>query len=143
MNNHVQILIAEDDEDDRQMLKYAFEKASINNPLNFVDDGEEVLEYLKAAKAGGNGYMPGIIIMDLNMPKMGGHETLKRLKNHNEWKKIPVIIFSTSDYKEDIRQCYLEGAASYLIKPPSYQNLVILLESLSRYWFQSVTLPEH
>jgi two-component system response regulator len=140
MNTLITILIAEDDDDDTALLKYAFKEVGIINPLCFVEDGEELLEFLKSAEAG-KVKMPGLIFLDLNMPKIGGHEALKLMKENLLWKDIPVLVFSTSDFKDDIKQVYALGAASYIVKPLRYSNLLTLAKVIKDYWIDSVTLP--
>jgi two-component system, response regulator len=140
MNIQSTILIAEDDDDDTALLKYAFKEVGIKNPLSFVGDGEELLNYLKSADTG-EAVMPGLIFLDLNMPKIGGHEALKLIKENIAWCGIPVLVFSTSDFKEDIKQVYALGAASYIVKPLRYSNLLILAKLIKEFWIESVSLP--
>jgi CheY-like chemotaxis protein len=134
------ILVADDDTDDIALLKYAFREAGISNPVSFVDDGEELLFFLRTADSEG-GSMPHLVFMDLNMPKIGGHEALRLIKENPKWRSIPVLVFSTSDYKDDIKQVYELGAASYIIKPPRYADLLALIKAIKIYWIDSVSFP--
>ena len=88
-----------------------------------------------------NGRLPSIILLDLNMPRMGGKEALQKIKSDEVLKKIPVIIFSTSSLDTDIEHCYEYGASSYITKPSGYLHLVAIAKNLNKYWFESVNLP--
>ena len=140
MNAYSTILVADDDKDDTALLKYAFKEADIRNPVCFVDNGEELLDFLKSSELKGI-EMPCIILLDLNMPKIGGHAALKLMKENSKWRKIPVLVFSTSDFEDDITQVYNLGAASYIIKPPRYADLLKLVKAIKVYWIDSVALP--
>ena len=140
MNAHYTILIAEDDEDDVALLKYAFKEAGIDNPLHFVDDGSELLSFLESIEVKEAG-MPGLVFLDLNMPKVSGHEVLRLMKENPLWKSIPVLVFSTSDFKDDIKQVYSMGASGYVVKPRRFSELLTLAKVIKGYWIESVTLP--
>jgi len=132
------ILYAEDDLDDRLLAEMAHRESGAANPLVFVGDGGEALEYLRctgrhADRAGVP--KPGIILLDLNMPGMGGLETLHALRADSSLRRIPVVILTTSAAVEDIAASYDAGANSYLIKPSAFASLVDLFELLCRYWF--------
>jgi two-component system response regulator len=140
MNSYSTILVADDDNDDIALLKYAFNEAEIRNPLSFVGNGEELLTFLKKAGTG-ELMMPCLVLLDLNMPKVGGHEALRQIKANPELSAIPVLVFSTSDFEDDIRQVYKLGAASYIVKPPRYADLLKLIKAIKDYWIDSVKLP--
>jgi len=140
MSDKLTILVADDDLDDTALLKYAFKETGIKNPVTFVDNGEELLSFLKSAEEGVNEF-PCLIFLDLNMPKIGGHEALKIMKASPRWRSIPVLVFSTSDFKDDIAQVYDLGAAGYIVKPPRYADLLAVLKAIKAYWIDSVTLP--
>src|SRR5579875_156067 len=109
------ILIAEDDADDRFLLQAAFEENGFKDKLQFVENGVEVIDYLNSIKAtGALKKLPRFILLDLNMPKKDGREVLKELKQHAEFKKIPVVIFSTTNNEHEMRRCYELGANSYI-----------------------------
>ena len=139
MNGGYLILMADDDNEDKLLMKHAFEESKLSATLEFVEDGVELFEYLE--KRLSTGRLPSIILLDLNMPRMGGKEVLQKIKAHNLLKKIPVIIFSTSSLGADIEHCYEIGASSYITKPSLYSHLVIIAKSISKYWFESVNLP--
>jgi CheY-like chemotaxis protein len=140
MNSYSTILVADDDNDDIALLKYAFNEAEIRNPLCFVGNGEELLTFLKKAGTG-EVTMPCLVLLDLNMPKVSGHEALKQIKENPELRGIPILVFSTSDFEDDIKLVYKMGAASYIVKPPRYADLLKLIKAIKDYWIDSVTLP--
>ena len=140
------ILIADDDEDDRLMTKEAFEELQLLNELVFVKDGVELLEYLRHQGA----YVdvescprPGLILLDLNMPRMDGREALKEIKKDDDLKSIPVSIFSTSKAEEDVIRSYNLGVNCFVTKPVTYKALLKVISQLSSFWFELVSLPAH
>jgi CheY-like chemotaxis protein len=146
MNEHkvAIILIAEDDEEDRMLTKEAFEESKIINRIQFVKDGEELMDYLyhRNRFEDKNAFPdPGLILLDLNMPRKDGREALKEIKSHPELKRIPVVILTTSKAEEDILKTYDLGVSSYITKPVSFQGLVDITQTLGKYWFQIVQLP--
>ena len=137
------ILIAEDDADDRFLLKAAFEENGFTDKLHFVENGVEVLEYFNAQSQGGNeAKMPRFILLDLNMPKKDGREVLKELKQNPILKKIPVIVFSTTNNEHEMRRCYELGANSYITKPNSFESLVKTVAALRTYWIETTSMPD-
>ncbi len=135
------ILIAEDDADDRFLLKTAFEENGFNDTLCFVENGVEALEYLYKQNAEGNHSFPRFILLDLNMPKKDGREVLKELKQHPQLKKIPVVIFSTTNNEQEMKRCYELGANSYITKPNSFESLLKTVAALRSYWMQTSSIP--
>jgi len=141
------ILIAEDDADDRFLLKAAFEENGFTDKLYFVENGVEVLEYLNKivqnieAKQDGELKMPRFILLDLNMPKKDGREVLKELKQNVVLKNIPVIIFSTTNNEQEMRRCYELGANSYITKPNSFENLIKTVAAFRTYWINTTSIP--
>jgi CheY-like chemotaxis protein len=134
------ILIAEDDADDRFLLKAAFEENGFNDTLCFVENGVEVLDYLYKQSADTQVY-PRFILLDLNMPKKDGREVLKELKQHPQLKKIPVVIFSTTNNEQEMKRCYELGANSYITKPNSFDSLLKTVAALRSYWLQTTSIP--
>ena len=116
----ITILIADDDADDRMLIKDAFESGKLNNKLEFVEDGEELLRFLRRegeyASMQDHAY-PGLILLDLNMPKMDGREALKELKADPGLQRIPVVVLTTSEAEEDIVRTYGLGVNSFITKP--------------------------
>ena len=133
--NQAFILIAEDDADDRFLLKSAFKENDFNDKLHFVENGVELLEYLHQAQTGTNGAdFPHFILLDLNMPKKDGREALKEIKLNANFKHIPVIIFSTTNNELEMNRCYELGANSYITKPNSFENLIKTVAAIRNLW---------
>lgn len=142
--NSVVILMADDDEDDRLMTRNALEKAKLVNPLRFVEDGEELFEYLERRgryAPPADAPRPGIILLDLNMPRMDGREVLERIKHIRELRSIPITVLTTSKAHEDIFRSYDLGVSSFIIKPVDFSSLVEVMRNFGRYWFEIVELP--
>jgi len=136
------ILIAEDDADDRFLLQAAFEENGFSDKLQFVENGVEVIEYLNVLKqTDKDSKFPRFILLDLNMPKKDGREVLKELKQHPELKKIPVVIFSTTNNEQEMRRCYELGANSYITKPNSFESLLKTVAALRSYWMHTTSIP--
>jgi two-component system response regulator len=139
MNDYQQIVIVDDDKESQRLFEIAFAQAHITNPLIFANDGEELLEFLRRSSR--QNTAPGIILLDLNMPKMSGLEALRLMKQNEDWKRIPVIIFSNSDYEVDIDQAYKLGAAGYIVKPNSFDKLILYAGCIKNYWLDYIKLP--
>ncbi len=139
----IEILMADDDPDDRMMAKEAFEENKLANEIKFVEDGEELLEYLrntgKYENAGNR--LPGLILLDLNMPKKDGREALKELKSDARLRRIPVVVLTTSKAEEDILRSYDLGVNSFISKPVTFEELVTVVRDLGNYWLGIVELP--
>lgn len=143
-DNPITILMADDDEDDRLMAKEALEEARLANSLCFVEDGEELIDYLqhRGKYADHCKYpLPGLILLDLNMPRKDGREALREIKEDPALHHIPVVVLTTSSSEEDILRTYDLGVNSYITKPVSFEGLVKLMKVLGQYWFQIVKLP--
>jgi two-component system response regulator len=142
----ITILMADDDPDDRQLTKEAFEEARLVNDLRFVEDGVELLDYLhRRGKYADpvSSPRPGIILLDLNMPRKDGREALQELKQDARFRAIRVIILTTSKAEEDILRTYNLSAASYITKPVTFESLVDVVKTLGKYWLEIVELPEN
>ena len=140
----ITILMADDDEDDRLMAKEAFEENKLFNMLQFVKDGEELMPYL--LKEGefntDNAPTPGLILLDLNMPKKDGRTALSEIKNNPILKRIPVVVLTTSSSDEDIVKSYDLGVSSFISKPVTFDSLVDVIKTITNYWFGIVILPK-
>lgn len=138
------ILMADDDSDDRMLVKDAFEESRLNNDLHFVEDGEQLIDYLyrrgNFAHLKGQPY-PGLILLDLNMPKKDGREALAEIKNDPDLRRIPIVILTTSRAEEDILRTYDLGANSFITKPVTFESLVQVVQVLGNYWVEIVELP--
>lgn len=134
--------MAEDDEDDRFMLQNIFEEKGIKARLEFVSNGLELLAYLNKVRdeAGILNY-PKFILLDLNMPKMDGRQALLEIKNDPLYKKIPVVIFSTTNNEMEIDRCYELGANTYIIKPSNYTSFLQSIDTIISYWLQTASIP--
>jgi CheY-like chemotaxis protein len=130
MNDKQTILLVEDDEIDIKSVKRAFDELHITNPLNVTHNGEEALEYLKDGK----NKKPGLILLDLRMPRMDGIEFLKVMKKEDELKIIPVVVLTTSKEEEDKIESFNLGIAGYMMKPVSYIDLVEVIRTIKMYW---------
>jgi CheY-like chemotaxis protein len=140
----VVILMADDDADDREMTREAFQESRLANDLRFVADGEELLDYLYRRGKYTNPVdspFPSILLLDLNMPKKDGREALRELKADPRFRSIRVIVLTTSKAEEDILRTYDLSAASYISKPVTYTSLVDVVATLGKYWLQIVELP--
>lgn len=140
----VTILLADDDDDDCAFATRALKANRLAADLHIVHDGEELLDYLKRRGAYTNvadAPRPGLILLDLNMPKMEGHEALAEIKNDPSLRQIPIVILTTSQAEEDIYRSYDLGANSFISKPMTFQGLVDCLAKMGHYWFDTVELP--
>ncbi len=134
------IMVAEDDGDDRLLLETAFKETGLKVHLIFVNNGVELMKLLTAQK---RSVAPRVILLDLNMPKKDGRESLKELKQHPELKKIPVIIFTTTNNAAEISRCYDLGANTYVVKPDNYTDLLKVVNHLKNYWFEIASVSEN
>ena len=140
----VTILVAEDDSEDRILTKEALIVNNLANDLHFVGDGEELLDYLYQRGKYQNpasSPRPGLLLLDLNMPRKDGREALQEIKADPTLRSIPVIVLTTSDSEDDIRDCYDLGANSYITKPITFAGLIRAMRAVGQYWFGAVGLP--
>lgn len=141
----VVILMADDDPDDRMFTEEAFEESKLINEIRFVEDGVELLEYLRRQgkyALADSSPRPGLILLDLNMPRMDGREALQAIKADPDLKDIPVVILTTSQAEEDVAHSYLHGANSFITKPVDFEGLQKVVKSLGLYWLGIVELPQ-
>jgi CheY-like chemotaxis protein len=142
--NSVVILMADDDEDDRLMAKEAFTEVKLLNFFHTVENGEELMDYLcRRGKYTDPAVSPrpGLILLDLNMPKKDGRQALKEIKADPSLRSIPVVVLTTSKAEEDILRSYDLGVNSFIIKPVTFEGLVDIMKTLTKYWFEIVELP--
>ena len=144
--NSVTIVIADDDSDDRMLIEDAFTESRLANPLVFVENGEELLKCLRSEGqyvANGLGKRrPGLILLDLNMPRMDGRTALAHIKADPELRRIPVVVLTTSKAEEDVLRTYDLGVNSFITKPVSFESLVDVVRTLNHYWIEIVQLPD-
>lgn len=141
----ITILMADDDPDDQLLCAKALKESSPNTKLEFVDDGQQLIEYLKknSDTADADSKQPAIVLLDLNMPKKDGREALKEIKSDPLLRKIPIIVFSTSKSDSDVDTTYDLGVNSFITKPLTYKGFVDVMSVLSKYWFETAQLPNH
>ncbi|MBT3255342.1 MAG: response regulator [Deltaproteobacteria bacterium] len=143
-NKPIMILMADDDPDDRLLTQDAFEECRLSNDLRFVEDGEELMDYLhhkgKYADVSVSP-RPGLILLDLNMPRKDGREALGEIKADPELRSIPIVVLTTSNAETDILKSYDLGVNSFIVKPVTFEELVEVVKTLGKYWFQIVELP--
>jgi CheY-like chemotaxis protein len=139
----ITILMADDDDDDRRLTREALLEGRLANDLRFVENGEELMDYLRrrGKYADAEVPRPGLILLDLNMPRKDGRTVLKEIKGDPELRQIPVVVLTTSQADEDIFKSYDLGVNSYIIKPVTFEALVDILQTLEKYWFEIVELP--
>ena len=140
----VVILMADDDADDRALTLEAFEECRVINELRFVSDGEKLMDYLRARgefAAPGAAPRPGLILLDLNMPRKDGRTALAEIRSDPELRAIPVVVLTTSNAEQDILRSYDLGANSFITKPVTFPALMEVVATLNRYWLEIVDLP--
>lgn len=140
----INILMADDDEDDRLLTLDALKESRVLNNLYCVEDGVELLEYLRREGKFADpkdSPRPSLILLDLNMPRKDGREALQEIKADASLRGIPVVILTTSKEEEDMLRGYDLGCASYITKPVNFEGLVDLMRALGRYWIEFVELP--
>jgi CheY-like chemotaxis protein len=140
----ITILMADDDADDRQLTREAFEENHLANDLRFVEDGEELMDYLRQRgkyAAAGAAPLPGLILLDLNMPRKDGREALQEIKADPRLRHIRIVVMTTSKAEQDVVRSYDLSAASYITKPVTFERLVDVVRTLGKYWLEIVELP--
>ncbi len=144
--NHkpITILLADDDPEDRMLARDALQESRVANRLDMVVDGEELLDYLHrrgSYQSLQGSPLPGLILLDLNMPRKDGREALREIKGDPHLRRIPVVVLTTSRAEEDIYRTYDLGVNSFITKPVTFDGLVDVIKALSRYWVEFVELP--
>ena len=138
------ILLADDDPDDRMLTERALRASRLANQLEMVEDGEELMQYLRREGVYADPMVsprPGIILLDLNMPRKDGREALKEIKSDPSLRRIPVIILTTSEAEQDILRSYDLGVNAFVTKPVTFDGLATAIQRLGEFWFQIVKLP--
>lgn len=140
----ITIVLADDDPDDRKLTEDAFTENRLANQFHCVEDGEELMDYLYRRgkfESLRQERLPGLILLDLNMPRKDGREALKEIKADPGLRRIPIVVLTTSKAEEDIIRSYDLGVNSYVTKPVTFKSLVELIKVLGLYWFEVVELP--
>ncbi len=146
MDTHGQpmtIVLADDDPDDRALVREALEEAGLPVDLRTVGDGPELLQYLRreGRYVKEEAPRPDLVLLDLNMPRMTGHEVLDAMRGDARLRAIPVIVLTTSSREDDVVRSYEAGGNSYITKPASFPGLVDVMRALDRYWFKVAEIP--
>lgn len=140
----ITILMADDDADDRRLTQEALEEGRLINEVCFVNNGEELMDYLRRQgkfAPPAETPRPGLILLDLNMPRKDGRTVLQEIKSDPDLRQIPVVVLTTSKSDEDVFKSYDLGVNSYIVKPVTFEALVDILQTLEKYWFEIVELP--
>jgi CheY-like chemotaxis protein len=136
------IVLAEDDEDDRELIRAALHDSRLEEQMHCVGDGQELLDYLRrSSRTSTDTPRPSIILLDLNMPRMDGREALAEIKADPALRTIPVIVLTTSTSELDVHDAYGLGASSYITKPVTHDTLTEVMGAVAEYWFETVELP--
>lgn len=145
VRKEIVILMADDDDDDFLLTQKALVESKLLNKLIRVKDGEELIDYLlhQGKYEGESVERPGVILLDLNMPRKDGREALKEIKSNPDLNEIPVVVFTTSKAEEDVYKSYQLGVNSFITKPVTFENLINVMQTLGKYWFEIVELPKH
>jgi two-component system response regulator len=139
------ILLVDDDDDDRLLIQRALEESGTESELFAVADGVELFDYLHRRNAFQYPALaprPSIVLLDLNMPRMDGHQVLRSLKETDCLRGVPIVVLTTSSAQDDVRECYELGCASYIRKPSSFDEMVDIMKTVSHYWLTVVEIPE-
>jgi len=144
--NTISLVIADDDADDRMLIEDAFVESRLSNARDYVEDGQELLHFLRAEGKWSDRdatKLPGLILLDLNMPRMDGRTALEHLKADPKLKRIPVVVLTTSKAEEDILRTYDLGVSSFISRPVTFDGLVDVVRALNHYWIEVVELPAY
>ncbi|RKS50563.1 CheY-like chemotaxis protein [Gillisia mitskevichiae] len=141
--NPITILLIEDNEGDILLTKEALLEGDIAKEIFVVKDGWDALLYLEKKENYSTAVIPDLILLDINLPKMNGHEVLQKIKSNDRIKHIPVIMLSTSSAKHDINQCYKNQASCYITKPVDANDFTNVISSIEKFWFTTVNLPHN
>ena len=140
------VVLVEDNPDDAELIRHAFIKAGVTNPLVTVDDGDKALDYLhgRSIYADRAAFpLPGLFLLDLKLPRRSGFEVLQSIRAHFPTRNIPVVVFTSSNQVKDIERAYELGANSYLVKPVGRDTLITMIRSLDAFWFKMNKVPNH
>lgn len=140
----ITILLADDDADDRMLARDALTESRLANDLRYVENGEELLDYLNRRGRYADPAQsptPGLILLDLNMPRKDGREALREIKSDSRFRHIPIVVLTTSQAEEDVYRSYDLGVNSFITKPVTFEGLVNVMRALGKYWFEIVELP--
>lgn len=133
------VLLVDDSAADAKLIHYLAERANITQPIEHVTNGQDALTRLEAPSQ-----LPGLVLLDINMPGMNGHDVLTQIRTHHDpdIARVPIVVLTTSNSPDEVRQAYSEGANSYVVKPVDAQHFQGILTSVVEYWFHTAKLPE-
>lgn len=137
----IEILLVEDNPGDVRLTRMAFENGCINNNLHVAIDGEEALDFLFQRGEYADVPHPDLVLLDLNLPKIDGHEVLREIRNDTDLKRLPVIILTSSESEEDIVDSYELNSNAYITKPVTVDDFMDLVNTFEEFWFTLVRLP--
>jgi chemotaxis family two-component system response regulator Rcp1 len=140
-NRPIEILMAEDSPTDQAIVQRAFKSSKLHNHLHIVWNGEEALEFLRREGKFASAPVPDLILLDMNMPRKDGRETLAEIKQHDQWKLIPVVILTSSKAERDIITAYGLHANCYVVKPVDFEQIIQVVHCIESFWFTVVKLP--
>jgi CheY-like chemotaxis protein len=143
-SNRLTILVADDDADDRMFMEQALRQTGYQHDIQFVEDGEELLDYLRRQGrfSEANAPWPNLLMLDLNMPRINGFQALEAIKADPDLRRLPVVIMTTSTADEDVMKTYNLGVNSFITKPFNFHRLVEMIGAMKTYWLDTVKLPE-
>jgi CheY-like chemotaxis protein len=141
--NRLTILVADDDADDRLFMEQALRQTGYEHDIQFVEDGEDLLAYLRheGHYTAQNAPWPNLLMLDLNMPRVNGFQALERIKEDPALRRLPVVVMTTSSADEDVVRTYNLGVNSFIIKPFNFHRLVEIVAAMKTYWMDTVKLP--
>ena len=142
INGTIRILLVEDSESDTRLIKEFLKEADIDHVLYVVGDGVEALEFMNTHCKAASDYCLDIVMLDLNLPRMGGIEVLKEMKKDDTLKRIPVIVLTTSTSEEDVQDCYGNYANCYIVKPSNLADFEVIMDTIGGFWFNITNLPK-
>ncbi|WP_236142065.1 response regulator [Nostoc sp. CMAA1605] len=137
----IQVLLVEDNPGDVELTRIALEDSKISVNLNVVEDGVEAMAFLRKEDKYADAPHPDIVLLDLNLPKKDGREVLAEIKTDDNFKRIPVVVLTTSQAEEDILRAYNLAANCYIAKPVDFDQFVRIVQSIENFWFAIVKLP--
>ena len=141
MTRLINILLIEDNPGDIRLTREALKESVVPHELNVVGDGAEAIRYLERVSTAAPSAVPDLVLLDLNLPKLNGHEVLQRIKNHDQWKVIPVVVLTTSEAEGDILACYTQHANCYISKPLALHTFMDVVKQIQEFWLSLVHLP--
>lgn len=141
--DEIQILLVEDNEGDILLTLEAFKEMKVKNNVAVVKDGAEAIEFLKKQGESADKTMPHLILLDINMPKLNGIEVLDFIKKNEKFRKIPVVMLTTSSSEADISECYDKSANCFITKPLDFEKFIDVIESIESFWFTTAQLPKN